>query len=65
MTSQPGKQTVTICILSKISQEIKAINQAMKFDQFIEYNMKTFFLKNHIRNVVEKLFPDPSLKSKN
>ena len=65
MTSQPGKQTVTIHILFKISQEIKAINQAMKFGQLIEYNMKIFFLKNHIQNVVEKLFPDPFLKNKN
>ena len=26
---------------------------------------KTFFLKNHTRNVVEKLFPDPFLKNQN
>ena len=65
MTSQPGKQTVTIHILFKISQEIKAINQAMKFSQFLEYSMKIFFLKNPIQNVVEKLFPNPFLKNKN
>ena len=35
----------------------------MKFGQLIEYN-RLFFLKNHMHNVVEKLFPDPFLKSK-
>ena len=37
-------------------------NQTMKFGQLLEYNM-TFLLKNHIQNVVEKLFPDPFLKT--
>ena len=36
MTSQPKKQTVAIHILPNISRS----NQAMKFDQLIEYNMK-------------------------
>ena len=40
-------------------------NQKMKFGQLIEYNMKTNFLKNHAKNVVEKLVPDPSLKNQN
>ena len=31
----------------------------MKFGQLIEYNMRKMFLKNHMQNVVEKLFPDP------
>ena len=35
----------------------------MKFGQLIEYNMKTFFLKNHTQNVVEKLVPDPFLEN--
>ena len=33
----------------------------MKFGQLIEYNMKIFFLKNH---VVEKLVPEPFIKIK-
>ena len=37
----------------------------MKFYQLIEYNMRTFFLKNHTQNVVKKLFPDPFLKNRN
>ena len=29
----------------------------MKFGQLIEYNIETFFLKNHTQNLVEKLVP--------
>ena len=35
----------------------------MKFGRLTEYTRKTFSFENHIQNVVEKLFPDPS-KSK-
>ena len=52
MTSQPGKQTIAIHTLSNISR-IKD-NQAMKFGQLIEYDMKNTFLKNHTQNVVKK-----------
>ena len=38
MTSQPKKQTVAIHILPNISRSKG--NQAMKFDQLIDYNMK-------------------------
>ena len=41
--SQPGKQTIAIHILPKISR-IKG-NQTMKFDQLIEYNMRNIFLE--------------------
>ena len=41
-------------------------NQAMKFGQLIEYNMRNIFsLKNHAQNVVEKLVSDPFLKNQN
>ena len=43
MTSQAGKQTISVCILPKISRSKD--NQTMKFGQIIEYNMKTNFLK--------------------
>ena len=33
----------------------------MKFGQLIE----TFFLKNQMQDVVEKLFPDPFVKNQN
>ena len=39
-------------------------NQAMKFDQLIEYNRK-ILLKNHRQNMAEKLFLDPFLKNLN
>ena len=61
MTSQPGKQTIAIHTIPNISRS-KGY-QAMKLDQLIEYNMRNIFLKNHIKNVVEKLFPDPFLKN--
>ena len=36
-------------------------NQEMKFGQLIEYNMKrkSYLIKNHTQNGLEKLFPDP------
>ena len=37
----------------------------MKFGQLIEYDMTNIFLKNHIRNVVDKLFSEPFLKNQN
>ena len=39
-------------------------NQAIEFDQLTECNMK-YILKNHTQNMVEKLFPDPFLKTEN
>ena len=47
MTSQPGKQTIAIHIMSNISR-IKD-NQTMKFDQLIEYNMRNIFLEKSYR----------------
>ena len=44
----------------------KSKEQAMKFGQLIEYNMRNIFsLKNHTQNVVEKLVSDPFLKNQN
>ena len=54
VTLQPGKQIIVICILSNISRN-EGI-QKMKFVQLIEYNKKYFCLKNHLQNVVKKLF---------
>ena len=34
----------------------------MKSGQILEYNMRNIFLKNHTRNVVEKLVPDKKSK---
>ena len=43
MTSQPGKQTIAIHILPNISR--RKGNQAMKFGQLIEYNMRNIFVE--------------------
>ena len=46
MTTQTGKQTIAIRILTNISRSKG--NQAIKFGQFIEYNMRNIFLeKSH------------------
>ena len=56
MTSQCGQQMITIHILPNISRNKD--NQAMKFGQFIEYNKKIFFFKNHTENKSGILVPD-------
>ena len=61
MVSRTGQQIITIHILPNISRSKG--NQAMKFGQLIEYNMRIFFfLKHHTQNVVEKLVPNPFYK---
>ena len=45
MTSQTGKQIITINIFCNISRS-KA-NQTMKFGQLIEYNMRHIFLEKY------------------
>ena len=62
MTSQTGKQIVTIHIL-RISQEVKIIKQ-WNFFGLKNIRRKIFFLKNNAQNVVGKLLPDPFLKNK-
>ena len=49
-------------ILPNISKS--KVNQTLKFGQLIKYKIKTFFFKNHTKNVVGKLFPDHFLKNK-
>ena len=63
MTSQSGYQIIAIHILTNISRSTG--NQAMKFGQLIEYNLRNIYLKNHTQNVVEKLFPDPFSENQN
>ena len=63
MTSQTGQPIFTIYILANISGSKG--NQAMKFCQLIEYNVRNIFLINHTQNVVEKLVPEPFLKNQN
>ena len=63
MTSQLGKQTVTVNILPSISRSKD--NQTMRYGLLIEYNMTNTFLEKSYTKMVEELFPDSSLKSKN
>ena len=56
MTSQPGKETVAMHILSNISRSKS--NQTMKYDQLIEYNKRNIFLKNYAENEAGRLVPD-------
>ena len=63
MTAQPRKQTTAIQILSKISK--RKDNQAIKFGQLIEYNIRNIFVKNYTQNVEAKLFPDSFVKNQN
>ena len=60
MTSQFGKQTITINILPNISRSKD--KHVMKFGQLIEYNMRNIFMRNYSQKVVVKLFPDNFLK---
>ena len=40
-------------------------NQTMKFGQLMECNLRNIFVKKITQNVLQKLFPDPSLKYEN
>ena len=52
MTSQTGNQIILILLSISRSKG----NQAMKFVQLIEYNMRNIFLKkNHTQNAMKKL----------
>ena len=55
MTSQPGKQTIAMHILSNISRSKG--NQKMKFGQLIEYNMRNTFLKKSYTKYGGKTIP--------
>ena len=59
MMSQNGQQIIATHILPNISRSND--NQTMTFGQLMEYNIR-FFLKNHTRNAVAKLVPDPFTK---
>ena len=62
MTSLPG---IAIAIQTLPNISVSKGNQAMKFGQLIEYNMRNIFVKNHTQNVLEELFPDHYLKNQN
>ena len=63
MTSQPGKQTIAIHILSYISRSKD--NKTVKFSQLIEYNMRKIFLEKSYPKYGGETSPKPfSKKSK-
>ena len=63
MTSQPGKQTIAIHILTNISRSKG--NQAIKFGQIIEYNTRNIFLeKSYTKRGRETISRPFSKKSK-
>ena len=57
MTSQPGKQTITIHILLNIFRSKG--NQAIKFGQLIEYNMRNIFLEKSYTKWNGETIPRP------
>ena len=60
MTSQPGQQTIAIHIFTNISRT-KA-NQAMKFGQLIEYDMRNIFLEKSCTKRGREFIPRPFSK---
>ena len=48
MTSQLGKQTIAIRILSNISRSKD--NRTMKFGHLIKYKLRNIFVNNHAEN---------------
>ena len=63
MTSQRGQQTIAIHILLNISRSKS--NQAMKFGQLIEYNMRNIFIEKSYTKCAGETIPRPlSKKSK-
>ena len=63
ITSQTGKQTITIYILSSISR--RKGNQAIKFVLLVEYNMRIIFFEKSYKNIVEKLVQGLYIKNQN
>ena len=63
MRSQPDQQTIAIHILPNISRNKG--NQAMKFGQLIEYNMRNIFVEKSYIKCAGETIPRPlSKKSK-
>ena len=60
-----GEQITTIPFFPNIKIPRSKSSQAMKFGQLIQNNMRKIFLKKNTPNEVEKLVPDPFLKSQN
>ena len=60
MTSQTGLQRIAIHILPNISRSEG--NQAMKFGQLIEYNMRNIFVEKSYAKCAGEIIPRPLSK---
>ena len=60
ITSQPGKQTITILFLSNISRSKG--NQTKKLGQLIEYKMTIIFLEKSFAKCGRETIPRPFYK---
>ena len=60
MASQPGKQTITILILSNITRSKG--NQKIKLGQLIEYKMTIIFLEKSYTKCGKETVPRPFYK---
>ena len=61
MTSQPGKQTIVIHILTNIARTKG--NQTMKFAQLTEYNIRNIFLEKSYTKWGGETIPRPFSKN--
>ena len=61
MTSQPGKQTITIHILPNISRSTG--DQTMEFSQLIKYNMRKIVLEKSYSKYGAETIPRPFSKN--
>ena len=63
MTSQPGSQTIAVHVLPNILRSKS--KQAMKFDQLIEYNMRSIFLQKSYTKCAGETIPRSLSKNQN
>ena len=63
MTSDPGKQTISIHILPNISRSKD--DQAMKFGQLIKHSMRNSFLEKPYTKCGKETIPRPFSKNQN
>ena len=63
ITSQSGKQTIAIHILSNMARSKN--NQAIKFGQLIECNMRIIFVEKSFRKCTEGTIPLSLSKNQN
>ena len=63
MTSQPGKEIITIHILPNVS--IIKVSQSMKFSQLTQYNMRNIFLEKSSIKCGGETSPRSIIKNQN